>query len=64
MIFTDYIEACNHFNIDIGFIQSKSVADDIKAYLLLGDYMVANDLIYKQLNDGRFEVINSQASIT
>lgn len=56
MIFSDYTEACKHFFIDTGFEQSKSVTDDIKAYQLLGNYMVSNNLTFNQLVDGKFEI--------
>ena len=59
MIFSDYTEACKHFFIDTGFEQSKSVIDDIRAYQLLGNYLVSNNLTFHQLCDGSFEIIDN-----
>lgn len=59
MIFSDYTEACKYYDIDTGFEQSQSVTDDIKAYQLLGNYMVSKILSFNQLNNGRFEIVDS-----
>lgn len=56
--FNDYVEACEHFNINLGLKLDEGEETQIKAYQLLGEFLDENNLSCEHTVDGYFEIKN------
>lgn len=63
LTFEDFIDACKHFNINLGLFEQTTIEAEIKAYQLLGEFLQEHNLACYFRLDGSFEISKNIAKL-